>query len=125
MDCINEESSALYVAYLRDPEGEPVTLAQLTGLELTLFDPDTGAIVNGRDDQNALNANDVTVEDVEDGEETIAKVSWQIQPEDTVIVDGSKLKEKRSAHFKFVWDGGQVQHVYEFQVKNLQHVPVT
>lgn len=123
MDCINEESSALYVAYLRDPADNPVTLAQLTAVELTLFDPDDDAIVNGRDGQDVLNENDVTIADVTLNGETIAKLSWQIQPEDTVMLDDTKRKENRTAQFRFAWDGGQHHHPYTFQVKNLHLVP--
>lgn len=122
LDCINERSSALYTAYLRDPNDAPVVIAQLSGLELTLHDPETGDIINSRDGQDVLNDNDVTVVDVTVNGETIAKVSWSIQPGDTVVVDDTKLKETRVALFKYVWNGGQHHHEYRFQVRNLAQV---
>lgn len=116
MDCINEESSALYTATLKDPEGNVVALAMLSALTLTLHDPETGGLINGRDAQDVLNKNDVTID-------AAGELSWSIQPEDTVIVDDTKLKENRTALFRFVWSGGQHHHAYEFQVKNLGKVP--
>lgn len=123
MDQINESSSALKPFYLRDLNGDPLVTAQLTGLTLTLHDPATGAIINSRDGQDVLNTNDVTVADVSLDGETIAKVSWAIQPEDTPILDDTKAKERRTALFKFTWAQGQHYHAYEFQVVNLGKVP--
>jgi hypothetical protein len=123
MDRINEASSGLYEAYLYTPAGDPVTLAQLSGLTLTLLDPDSHATINGRDGQNILNANNVTVADVTLDGATIAKVSWSIQVADTPVLNDRKDKETRVALFKYTWSGGQHHHRYTFQVQNLQRVP--
>lgn len=136
MDCINEESSAFYWARLRQPaqfgqtKGDPVTKAQLAALWLTLFDDETLAIVNGRNVQNVLDANNVTVVDVTEDGATIAEVRWKVQPADTVILDSTKEKENRIARFDFEFDddaGDPQEHKHEvpFQVKNLHLVPST
>lgn len=115
-DCINEGSSGLYTATLKTPAGVPVTGAMLDTLTLTLYDKETGAIVNARDAQDVLNKGNVAI-DVE------GEIAWSIQPADTVILDATKCKETRVAKFRATWTGddGPGAHVWEypFQVVNL------
>src|SRR5690606_21533571 len=75
-DTITEGSSGLYTATLATPGGTAVTAVMLTALSLTLYDKDTGAIVNSRDAQDVLNKGNVTID--AEGE-----IAWSIQPADT------------------------------------------
>ena len=73
-----EGSTAELSFYLMDDEGEFIALADINSLKLNYYDKKSNKFINGRNDQNVLNDNNVTVDS--DG-----KVTWNIQVEDTVI----------------------------------------
>lgn len=56
----NESSIAFYRALIRDQNGDAVLLAAITGLTLTLRNVNDWSIINSRNLQNVLNANNVT-----------------------------------------------------------------
>src|SRR5581483_1236212 len=59
---IAERSSAKIVAQLQDDDtGEGIPLDSFTSFSLTLYDLASGAIINGRNKQDALNSNGVTI----------------------------------------------------------------
>lgn len=115
-DTITEGSSGLYTATLATPGGTAVTAVMLTALSLTLYDKETGAIVNSRDAQDVLNKGNVTID--AEGE-----IAWSIQPADTVILDATKEKETRVALFHATWntgsETGEHRWEYTFQVDKL------
>ena len=98
-----ERSSGVVVATLRDEAGVAVPLATMTTLTLTLRDQATRAIVNTRDRQNVLNANNVTFG------ATDGLVTWAVQPADLECVSGGN-EEVRRALFTARWSGGSREH---------------
>ena len=85
---LNQDSSATYVGTLQDING-PIPLSVINTLTLTLYDKNTGAFINNREEQDVLNANDVTVGT------TDGKITWNIQPADNPIVN-SDIRDDRS-----------------------------
>lgn len=123
---VNEHSSAEYSADLKDQDGNPVGVANLTLARLTLYDRDTDTVLNERDDQDILNANDVTIEDVTAGSTiTRTRLVWALQPEDNVVIRQARLSgEPHLALFSFEWaGGGHHHHQATIYVRPLQHVP--
>lgn len=118
MDTIHEGSSAVYTATVSDPDGAAVPLDAYTSILLTLYDEYTGNIINSRHDQDALNANDVTIE--ADG-----TLTWQIQPEDTVIQSTTRKGEWHIALFVFNWTTGRYTHRVRMRVVNYAHEPAS
>ena len=58
---VNEGKSFFYRATLKDQVGANIELADIVSATLTLYDAETLSVINGRDDQDILNANDVTI----------------------------------------------------------------
>lgn len=95
---LTESQSAQYSGILKDELGDPVPSTEIQTLTLTFYDYATGDIINGRDHQDALNANDVTMDDY-------GVVTWVITPEDTGFILPS-TSAKRIALFEATWAGG-------------------
>lgn len=124
---LNEKQSATYKASLIDESGAAVPGSSLSTLTLTLYDRATGTIINGRNNQNVKNANDVTVDEQ-------GNLVWEMRPEDNVIitdrasstatyVDGELVRgiEDHCALFRATWRGGTraVSHQITINVVNL------
>jgi len=69
---------------------------RISTLTLTLRDAATGTILNSRNSQNVLNANDVTVD-------AAGALKWLIQPTDTAMHDSTKAVEEHLAEFSFTY----------------------
>ncbi len=91
-----EGATARYSAVLKDETDTVIPAASLTALTLTLYNVATGAIINSRNAQNVLNANNVTVD-------ASGNLVWTVQPGDNAIVDTSLDREDHVALFKFEW----------------------
>jgi len=59
---VNEKTAARWMGQLIDEDGAPVSKTNLSALALTLFDEDTGGIINSRNAQSILDANNGTVQ---------------------------------------------------------------
>ena len=95
--------SAKYSAVLVQEDGvTPLPVASLSTLTLTLVDDATGTVINGRSSQNALNANNVTID-------ASGNLVWTMTPADNPIV-GSGLAHGRCelhlATFEWTWSAG-------------------
>ncbi len=119
-----EATTGLFSFPLLDQDNVGVPLVVLDTLTLTYYDMDSGAIVNNRLSQNALNANDVTVVTVP-GPPLVTTVTFAIQPEDTVILNEAHALEQRIMQFRWTWDGGTKVNAYEamFGIENTRYVP--
>lgn len=99
----------------------PVDVADLTAATLTLWDIETGSILNGRANLDIKpvgsppEMNDVTYE-------ANGFFRWDLQPEDNVIVRARRQIERHRATFAFTWDGGNLEYELEIEVANLQKV---
>lgn len=116
---INEEASGTYTATLVANDGvTPIPAAQVATLTLTLYvikQDGTDQIVNGRNLQNVLNANNVTVD-------AVGQVVWTVQPADTAMVENIPFELHR-ALFHWTWADGEGYHEVHLRVRNLRRVP--
>ena len=115
---IKEETTAIYSCTLKDEDGNAISDVALTTLTLTLYDSVTGDIINDRDGQNVLNANNVTV--------ASGVLTWTMQPEDTAIIHSSSLRdpEVHIALFEWTYDSGTKagKHELKLEIVNLRKV---
>jgi len=96
---VPELSTPVYRSALIDDLGEPVQGALLTTLTLTVLQEYTLAVVNGRDGQNVLNTNGVTID-------TDGMLRWGLTVDDTVILNDALRKEMHRALFAWTFDSG-------------------
>jgi hypothetical protein len=117
-----EATTGLLTFTLVDSDGAGVPVSLLTTLTLTYYDVISGTIVNSRNAQNVLNANDVSITTV--GSPAVTTIEWQIQPADTVMVDADLALEYRVAQFRWTWDSGTRHDAYQvqFAVENMAFV---
>lgn len=120
---VNEQSSKTITFTLKDNAGAAVPLSAIDTATLTLYDMDTGTpgaspttgIINGRDAQNIKNAHDVTIA------ATSGLITWELQPEDSVIVTARRQVERHRAEFLFVaTSGATLDYQLEIEVVNLR-----
>ena len=111
---VREKSSGKYTAVLKDETGAVIPASALTAITLTLYDLATNAIINNRDGQNVLNANNVTIDNS-------GNLVWSVQAADHALVRTSgRPLEKHRAVFEYTWSSGTKQdwHAVEFQVES-------
>jgi hypothetical protein len=96
---LNEKTSSEITGQLQDETGAGVPAASLTSFTLTLYDLNTGQILNSRNAQNVLNANGVTVD-------SNGNVVWTLSPADNAIVTDALGVETHIALFQWTWAGG-------------------
>lgn len=111
---IDEKETPVYTAILTDENGAVIPGASLTQALLTLYDVETGAIVNGRNLQNVLNANDVTID-------AAGLLTWAIQIADVTLLVGAAPRAIHRALFQFFWQGNarHKPHEVELVIRNL------
>lgn len=121
-DIFNEGSTGRYTTVLQDDAGTVIPLADIVSLTLTLTQIDkpsvgaeiVGEIVNNREDQDVLNANNVTVHT------TSGLLTFFIQSLDTVLVDSTKLYETHRATFQCTYNtANKVTWDADFLIRNL------
>ena len=116
---INELATGRYTAVLVGNDGvTPIPGGTLSSLTLTLYaikSDGTDAIINARNVQNVLNANNVTID-------TGGNLVWLIQVGDTTMVENIPY-ERHIAVFSWVWPGGSGNHEVVLVVKQLHRVP--
>lgn len=116
-----ERTTAIYTATFQDENGVVIKLADLVALTLTLYDKKTGTIINDRDKQNVLNANNVVVH------ATSGLLTWIMQPADNVIISAIPPGdlEVHIALFEWTWDQGNKHGKQEVRinVRQLTRVP--
>lgn len=112
----NERTTCLYTGQLKDENLAPVSLVDIVSLELTLYDAITGTIINGRDGQNVLNNNGVTVN-------STGFISWLQTKDDNIIIDDTLDTELHIAKFKCVYSvNRELEHEFIYRVVNLGKV---
>lgn len=113
---INEKSSAVYTATLKDENDTAIGSGAIDALTITLVNKADGSTINSRLDQNALNANNVAVTGA-------GVLTYTLQEADTAINDVDLATETHVATFKLqfnttsylTWD-------VEFTIRNLAQV---
>ena len=116
---ILEQASGLFTGTLTANDGvTPIPAASLLTFTLTLYvikgDGTTG-IVNGRNAQNVLNANNVTVN-------AAGLVTWSIQVADTTLVEALPF-ERHIALWEWTATGVTGKHETVMVVQALTEVP--
>jgi len=104
-----------------DQADAAVQKATLVTLTLHLYDKRSGAIINGRENQNALDMNGVTMH------ATSGLVIWAMVPEDNPFLGSSRLAtEVHVGRLRWTWDGGEKAFAQEFliTVSNLKQFTV-
>jgi hypothetical protein len=111
---VNELTSARYAGVLKDETGALTGASAITSIALTLSDLKTGAIINGRNAQAALNANGVTLDDS-------GNLVWLMAPADNVIVATKRVSvEEHRAVFDIRWSTGKrLLHEFAILVTNV------
>jgi hypothetical protein len=117
-----EGTTGFYSFELTDAAGLAIDASQTETLTLTVFDVATGATVNGRNGQDALNTNDVTLVTVLSP--LVSTVTWAMQPADTVRLGLRREIEPHMAVFQWSWDSGAQRqaHKVQFGVEALRYV---
>jgi hypothetical protein len=115
---LNDGDSAVYIGTLRDEEGDAIPVTGLESLTLTVYDPTTGNIINTRNAQDVLDANNVSCYDtlqtiIIDGKTHTYNIRWLMQPADNVV-QGANLTERRNAFFISVWSTGTKRATHPF-----------
>lgn len=116
---INERSTFRYTGKVVDEAGNAIPAAEISTLTLTLFNAADKSIINTRDDQNALNANGVTLNDS-------GELTWNSASEDSPIVGnvGLGLTEHHIAQFEWTWGSGRRgSHKVDLFVVQMHEIP--
>ncbi len=118
---ITEDTTPDYTATLLDKDGVVVPGSVLDSLLLTYFHEYTGAIINGRENQNVLQLNGVTVDE-------LGKLTWTLSQADSAILDDALHQEPHVAQFMFTYPGigGSTEvsrHKVRLLVTNMGRVP--
>tara|TARA_R100000808_G_C2154987_1_gene166576 strand:+ start:8339 stop:8731 length:393 start_codon:yes stop_codon:yes gene_type:complete len=117
---LDEGTLAKYTATITDEAEAAIGSSSLTTLTLTLYDAETGTIINSRDDQNVLNTNNVTVD-------SAGLLTWLIQPGDNAIIGTRRragMYEKHVALFEYTWSSGSKasKHELTLEIRQLDKV---
>lgn len=93
----HQNTKARYTGQIVDELGAGIDAASLTTLTLTLYDLVSNTIINGRNAQNILNANNVTVD-------ASGNLVWSVQPSDNPIYSSTPVEnELHIALFQWTW----------------------
>ncbi len=114
----DEHETARYTSIVKDDVGVAIPAADLTTLTLTLYQKsDRTTIINSRDAQNILNANNVTVD-------SSGNLVWLMQPADNIVSDQDLDKESHIALFQYTWNSGvkRASHPVEIMVHRVVKV---
>lgn len=116
---ILEETTGRFTSTIVSDDGvTPLPAATLTSITLTLYVIKTDgsiAYVNGRNAQNILNLNNVTIS-------VVGLLTWAIQALDTTLVENLPF-ERHVALIEWAWPNGVGKYEFVLVVENLAEVP--
>ena len=117
---VHERMRGDYSFDLRDRHGVIVPGSVLTAARMSLYlTSPVGTpvvFVNGRQSQDILNTNNVTIDEA-------GHLTWDIQSADTAMSDVTIFFEPRIAVFTLEWPEGLVIHEAAFNVRNIPQAP--
>src|SRR5262245_35761022 len=96
---VNEKTTALYTATLKDELSVAIPVASVSTIPLTLYDRTTGTIINSRDHVDGKNANGVTID-------SGGNLAWTMVPADNAII-GYWDVEEHVALFEWTLPSGK------------------
>jgi len=113
---VNELSTSKYTVTISDEDGDLIT--SLDSLELTFCTTVLATEINGRTDQDILNANNVVFSG--------GTITWSMQQADNAIIDGLVNPEAHLATFDAKWNSGTARKTWtaDFLVKNLAKITI-
>lgn len=99
---VSEGQSCDFVLTPTDPDGAAIDANDLLTLTLTLYDDESDAVINSREDQDILDANGGTIE--ED-----LTVTVRLDGDDNVIVGSASEDEieRHVARFEYTYNDGE------------------
>lgn len=98
---VNEGSTFEWTGTMKDENGLALAPTDLASLTCTLYDEDTGQIINSRNSQNVLNANNFTLSSA-----SSANISWDSPMADNPIIDDAKETEVHIALIRWTYGTG-------------------
>lgn len=112
---VQERQSGQVSFTLKDETGAAVASAAMSTMTLTLYNTRTGTILNSREAQNVLNANNVTMH------ATSGLVTWTMQPADNAIEQPGRDFEVHIGLFRMTWASGakEFAHRVKLNVYNI------
>ena len=110
-----ERTTRIFSATVQDLDGVAIPAASLTTMVLTLYSLHSLAVINSRNAQDILNANNVTID-------ANGLLTWELQPADNQILDNSRPVEVHRALFEWTWGGKAGKDEIDFYVRNLNKV---
>lgn len=119
---IRELSTNRFRATFKDENGTVIPAASLTTVTLTWYDTTDLSIINSRNAQNVLNANNVTID-------ANGVLTWEMQPNDAAVTATEAAHKPgntrlRRALFIYTYATGAKGNnsEFEFQVLNVRKV---
>lgn len=105
---IKERQTLTYTFVLKDEAGVVIPASALSAAVLTVYSAASEAIVNSREAQNVLNANNVTISE-------LGVVTWTLQPSDVTMLNQALEEETHRCVFLFTWtaSGNTRTHPHE------------
>jgi hypothetical protein len=118
-----ELTTGYYTFQFVDEAQQAVDAGLITSLVCTLYEAQTGQVVNSRLHQNVINANQGTLT-TDPGPPPVTTFELELLPADTAILDQTHATEQRVLLFQWTWAGGQRAgaHTTTFPVTNLTFV---
>lgn len=115
---VPELSTAMITFTAKDEAGAAIPGSDLDSLTVTLFEKESGEVINSRERADILGANGGSVD--EDGVGV-----WIMEPEDNAIVLANRSSEEHIALFEWGWNAGgrQGKATVRIVVQNLAMVP--
>lgn len=114
-----EQQTGTFTGVIQDGDGNPIGSNDLTTLTLTITNQADSTVINSRDAQNVLNANDVTLD-------VSGNLSWDIQAEDNIIVNDEIVPgtvERHEVLFEWTWGAGKSSsELYYFDVTQVDQI---
>lgn len=114
---VDERNNGSYSGTVYDESSQVVDLTSVDEIKATLYDIDTGTIINSRSGQNAKNANQFTAT-----AQGVFTFAWR--PEDQIVIDDSKDVEDHMLLVVIKWGSGarQVNKQIVFRVSNVRNL---
>ena len=117
-----QDTTGIYSFEMVDQDEVAIDVAQLETVTLTYYDKETRQIINTREAQDVLQNNNVIITTVA-GPPIVTTLRWDIQQEDTVIIDSRRELETHIALFEWTWATTRKGvHEVQFQVESILYV---
>ncbi len=111
---VNEGSTVVFTGILKDENGTAIGLGIIDSMTMTFFDVESGTVINGRTEQDVLNANNCTVD-------ASGLFTFNLQPADTVILNQVSRFETHRAEVGVLYNGSAGRLVFDADI-NIRNI---